>query len=115
MTTRLSMTDIVLLMITILLISLGQIAWGVEFDVRKPKLTEYATKGDGVTDNGNIAKAMALSFLVSTLTGVLGLLMMAENFFFGWVRLLIFAAIFLVARFYLFNSNLKAYFEDIQG
>ena len=115
MTTRLEIVDIVLLMACILCISLGQIAWGFEFDIRKPKITEYATKGDGVTDNGNIAKAMAIGFLVSTLFGVLGLLFMAESYLFGWVRLVALSVGFLVARFYLLHSNLKAYFEDIQG
>jgi hypothetical protein len=43
------------------------------------------------------------------------LLMIAENYLFGWVRLRIFSVIFLIARFYLFNSNLKVYFDDIQG
>jgi hypothetical protein len=107
--------DIALLMLTILFISLGQIAWGFEFDIRKPKITEYATKGDGVTDNGNVAKAMAIGFLVSTLAGVLGLLFMAENYLFGWIRLIALAVGFLAARFYLLDSNLKAYFNEIQG
>lgn len=102
-------------MITILFISLGQIAWGFEFDIRKPKINEYATKGDGVTDNGNIAKAMAVSFLIATLFGVGGMLLMVESYVYGWVRLLAISAVFLAARFYLLNSNLKAYFEDIQG
>ena len=115
MTTRLEFVDIVLLMLCILCISLGQIAWGVEFDIRKPKITEYATKGDGVTDNGNIAKAMGIAFLVSTLFGVIGLLMMADSYAFGWVRLVAFSVVFLLARFYLLHSNLKVYFEDIQG
>jgi hypothetical protein len=115
MTTRLSLLDVVLLMVSILCISLGQIAWGAEFDIRKPKITEYATKGDGVTDNGNIAKAMAVAFLVSTVFGVIGLLLMAESYLFGWVRLVALSVGFLVARFYLLHSNLKAYFEDIQG
>jgi hypothetical protein len=115
MTTRLSLLDVVLLMASILCISLGQIAWGAEFDIRKPKITEYATKGDGVTDNGNIAKAMAVAFLVSTVFGVIGLLLMAESYLFGWVRLVALSVGFLVARFYLLHSNLKAYFEDIQG
>ena len=115
MTTRLSMLDIGMLMITILFISLGQIAWGFEFDIRKPKINEYATKGDGVTDNGNIAKAMAVSFLIATLFGVGGMLRMVESYVYGWVRLLAISAVFLAARFYLLNSNLKAYFEDIQG
>jgi hypothetical protein len=115
MTTRLEFIDIALLMLCILFISLGQIAWGVEFDLRKPRITEYATKGDGVTDNGNIAKAMAIAFLISTLFGVVGLLMIADSYVFGWVRLVVFSLVFLLARFYLLRSNLKAYFEDIQG
>ena len=102
-------------MACILCISLGQIAWGFEFDIRKPKITEYATKGDGVTDNANVAKAMAIAFLVSTLFGIVGLLFMAESYLFGWVRLIALSIGFLVARFYLLRSNLKAYFEDIQG
>ncbi|MBO5736455.1 MAG: hypothetical protein J6S04_01480 [Clostridia bacterium] len=115
MTTPLPLMDVVMLMVCILCVSLGQIAWGFEFDIRKPKITEYATKGDGVTDNGNIAKAMAVSFLVSTLFGIVGLLFMAENYMFGWVRLVALSVGFLLARFYLLHSNLKAYFEDIQG
>lgn len=115
MTTRLQLTDAVMLIATVLCVSLGQIAWGFEFDIRNPKITEYAAKGDGVTDNGNVAKAMAIAFLVATVAGVLGLLFMIEDYFFGWVRLLGIAVLFLIARFYLLHSNLKAYFEDIQG
>ena len=112
---RLDMLEIALLMLSILFISLGQIAWGFEFDIRKPKITEYATKGDGVTDNPNVGKAMAIGFLVSTLAGILGLLFMAENYVFGWVRLIGLSLVFMLARLYLLNSNLKAYFHDIQG
>ncbi|MBR4943657.1 MAG: hypothetical protein IKZ28_06450, partial [Clostridia bacterium] len=115
MTTRLSLFDIGLLTLCILFISLGQVAWGLELDIRNPKITEYATKGDGVTDNGNVAKAMAIAFLVSTVFGLLGLLVISENYLWGWVRLVAFSVAFLIARFYLLNSNLKAYFDDIQG
>ena len=115
MTTRLSLFDVGLLTLCILFISLGQVAWGLELDIRNPKITEYATKGDGVTDNGNVAKAMAIAFLVSTVFGLLGLLVISENYLWGWVRLVAFSVAFLIARFYLLNSNLKAYFDDIQG
>jgi hypothetical protein len=115
MTTRLQILDIVLLMASILCVSLGQIAWGFEFDIRKPKIGDYAAKGDGVTDNGNIAKAMAMAFLVATLFGVVGMLFMAEDYLFGWIRLVAFSVVFMAARFYLLRSNLKAYFDDIQG
>jgi hypothetical protein len=40
---------------------------------------------------------------------------MAENYLFGWIRLIALAVGFLAARFYLLDSNLKAYFNEIQG
>ena len=58
---------------------------------------------------------MAMGFLVATLFGVVGMLFMAENYLFGWIRLVAISAVFMAARFYLLRSNLKAYFEDIQG
>ena len=115
MTTRLKLLEVAMLMICILFVSLGQIAWGFEFDLRKPKIGDYAAKGDGVTDNANIAKAMGVAFLTATLFGIVGLLFMAEDYMFGWVRLLGVALAFMLARFYLLRSNLRAYFEEIQG
>lgn len=114
-TTRLPLIDIIFTMFTILLISVGQIAWSFEFDLRNPKITDYATKGDGVVDNVNIAKAIGVSFVVATLAGLVGLLCLFDQYVFGWVRLLGFALIFLLARLYLLNSNIKVYFNDIQG
>lgn len=114
-TTRLSLTDVLLTVVTILIISVGQIAWSFEFDVRNPKIVEYATKGDGVTDNMNVAKGIAVGFIVSTLAGLLCLILLMDHYWSGWVRLLLIAAVFTLARFYLLRSNLKAYFSDIQG
>ncbi len=114
-TTRLQLVDIVFTMLTILLISVGQIAWSFEFDLRNPRITDYATKGDGVVDNVNVAKAIGISFVVATLAGVVGLLCLVDQYVFGWVRLLGLAFIFLLARLYLLNSNIKVYFNDIQG
>ena len=115
MTTRLKLMEVGMLMLCILFVSLGQIAWGFEFDLRKPKIGDYAAKGDGVTDNANIAKAMGVAFLTATLFGIVGLLFMAEDYMFGWIRLLGVALAFMLARFYLLRSNLRAYFEEIQG
>ncbi len=112
---RIEMLDVVLMSVSILFISIGQAAWGFELDLRKPKIAEYAAKGDAVTDNGNIAKAIGISFLVATLIGLLSLLLLLDAYLSGWIRLLLIASGFLVARLYLFKSNLKAYFNDIQG
>ena len=107
--------DVVFIIITILFISIGQIAWGFEFDLKNPKITEYAAKGDAVTDNANIGKAIAISFIVSTLVGLLSMIMLLDSYFFGWLRILAIAFLFMLARLYLLRSNLKAYFDGIQG
>ncbi len=112
---RIEMMDVILMSCCILFISIGQAAWSFEFDLRKPKITDYAAKGDAVTDNGNVAKAIGNSFLIATLLGLLSLLLLLDAYTYGWIRLVAIAFGFLLARLYLFNSNLKAYFNDIQG
>ncbi len=115
MTTTLGTTNVILLALTILFISIGQIAWNFEFDIRKPKIADYAAKGDGVTDNGNVAKAIAVSFAIATVLGLVSMLLFITDVTLGWVRLTGFAFLFLLARLYLLSSNLKVYFSDIQG
>lgn len=107
--------DVVFIVLTILFISIGQIAWGFEFDLKKPKITEYAAKGDAVTDNSNVGKAIAISFIVSTLAGLASMLFLVDSYFFGWMRILIMASVFMLVRLYLLHSNLRAYFDQIQG
>ena len=112
---RVPIFDVIAIVITIFFISVGQIAWGFELDLRNPKITEYASKGDAVTDNGNVAKAMAIAFLISILVGLLSLILLLDSYVFGWVRILLIAFVFMLARLYLLHSNLKTYFDGIQG
>lgn len=114
-TSKLQTLDVVLMVITLFCISLGQIAWGFELDLKKPKITDYATKGDAVTDNGNIAKAIAIGFVTATLVGILSLIFILDDYQYGWMRLVGISVGFMLARLYLLHSNLKAYFSDIQG
>ncbi len=115
LTTRLSTMDVILMAVSMFCITLGQIAWGFELDIRKPKITDYASKGDAVTDNGNIAKAIAFGFLVSTLVGLLSLILILDAYTYGWIRFVAISVGFMAVRLYLLHSNLKAYFHDIQG
>lgn len=112
---RVPIFDVIAIVITIFFISVGQISWGFELDLRNPKITEYASKGDAVTDNGNVAKAIAIAFLISTLVGLLSLILLLDSYVFGWVRILLIAFVFMLARLYLLHSNLKTYFDGIQG
>lgn len=107
--------DIVLMVATIVFISLGNILWSFQLDITNPKVNDYAVKGDAVIDNPNVAKALAIGFVFSTITGVLSLLLLIDDYKTGWLRIILIAVAFFIARLYLYNSNLKAYFNEIQG
>lgn len=114
-TTTLPTVDIVLMIVAILPISLGNILWSFQLDIMNPKVNDYAVKGDAVVDNPNVAKALVIGFLISTLIGVISLLLLIDDFKTGWIRIIAIAVAFFAARFYLYNSYLKVYFNDIQG
>ncbi len=114
-TTTLSITNIALMVVMMILVSLGNIMWAFQIDICNPKVNDYAVKGDAVVDNPNVAKALVVGFVISTLTGVLTLLLLIDNFTSGWIRAILIALGFFLARLYLYNSHLKVYFNDIQG
>lgn len=115
LSTSLSAADLALMTLLIVLFSMGHIFWSFQMDITKPKIADYITQGDGVVDNPNVAKAIVVGFVTATLVGVLTLLLLIDNYTTGWVRILIIAAGFLAARFYLYRSNLKSYFDEIQA
>ena len=83
-------------------------------DINNPKILDYAMKGNNVVDNANVAKAILVGFAVATITGVLTLLLLNDHLITGWIRLILIALAFLVARLYLLLRNVKVYFNDIQ-
>lgn len=115
LSTSLSATELVLMTLLIVLFSIGHIFWSFELDIRNPKIADYITQGDAVVDNPNVAKAIVMGFVTATLVGVITLLLLIDNYTTGWVRILIIAAAFLAARIYLYRSNLKSYFDEIQA
>lgn len=114
-TTKLSSLNIGLMILTIIPISLANILWSFQIDITNPKVNDYAVKGDAVVDNPNVAKALIIGFVISTIFGILALLLLIDNFITGWIRFILIAVAFFGARLYLYNSNLKAYFNEIQG
>ncbi len=114
-TTNLPPKDIVLMSIIIIPISMGSILWSFQIDITNPKINDYAVKGDAVVDNPNIAKALVIGFLISTLIGVLSLLLLIDDYASGWARIYVIGYGYFLARLYLYQSNLKVYFNDIQG
>ena len=114
-TTTLEVKDILLIAGIILPISLGNILWSFQIDLTNPKINDYAVKGDAVVDNPNIAKALVIGFLISSLFGALNLLLLIDNYATGWARVYGLGYGFFLIRLYLYQRNLKVYFNDIQG
>ena len=113
-TTSLGAIDLILMGILIMLVSMGQIFWSFQLDITNPKINDYVVKG-AVVDNPNVAKAITISFVIATLTGVITLLLLVDHYVTGWIRIFAIAIGFFAARVYLYNSNLKVYFNDIQA
>ena len=114
-TTTLEAKDILLMAGIILPVSLGNVLWSFQIDLLNPKINDYAVKGDAVTDNPNIAKALLVGFLISTLMGVVVLLLLIDKYVSGWVRIYAIGYFYFVARLFLYKKYLKVYFDDIQG
>jgi len=113
-TTTLAARDIILLVVVLILVSVANIFWSFQIDITHPKINDYAVKGDAVVDNPNVAKALGLGFVISTIMGVVTLLLLIDDYVTGWIRIIAIAVAFFAIRLYLYNSNLKTYFNDIQ-
>ena len=111
---NLTTIDLILMVFTILCVSLGTLMWNFELDVYSPKVRDYIVKGDSFTDNPNVSKAVLIGFIVSILAGVISLLLLFDGYISGWIRVILLAVAFIVIRIYLLNTNLKAYFNDMQ-
>lgn len=108
-------TSMWLMLLAVVILNAGLIFWSFEMDILKPNLREYATVGS--TDNlKNFSKSIMIGFIVSVLFTVLSLLFLIDdaNIVWSWGRIIGLSVIFLLARLYLFRSNLNAYFKEIE-
>ena len=113
-TTGISLLNLSLFIVTLLFLGAGMVLWSFQLDVRKPQFLEYASKGSGVVDNPNVGKAALLGFLTATLGGALSLILLYDDYITGWIRIVLLAFAFLVARIFLFYRNLQVYFHEIE-
>ena len=113
-TTAISILNLSLFIVTLLFLAAGMVLWSFQLDVRHPQFHEYASKGSGVVDNPNLGKAALFGFLTATLGGVLSLILLYDDFITGWIRIVLLAFAFLVARAFLFYRNLQVYFHEIE-
>ena len=113
-TTTISPINIALLAILLIVLTTGHILWSFQLDIVNPQILQYATKGNEVINNPNVAKSVVIGFVISLLAGVTILLMFMENYLFGWIRVMLLAFVFAFFRLYLLNNNVKVYFNEIQ-
>ncbi len=113
-TTALSPLNLTLMAVVLLFVTMGHIFWSFQMDINNPRILDYAMKGNNVVDNANVAKAILVGFAVATIAGVLALLLLTDHFITGWIRLIVIAIVFFLARLYLLLRNVKVYFNDIQ-
>ena len=113
-TTTISPINIALLAILLIVLTTSHILWSFQLDIVNPQILQYATKGNEVINNPNVAKSVVIGFVISLLAGVTILLMFMENYLFGWIRVMLLAFAFAFFRLYLLNNNVKVYFNEIQ-
>ena len=112
--TNLTNMNLILMFFAVLIMNFAHILWSVQIDINHPKINEYSMKGDGVVDNGNIAKSMIIGFVVGALAATVCLLLLYDSYVSGWVRFYFIIVAYFAARLFLFMRNLKIYFMEIE-
>ncbi len=105
--------DIWLTFLTVILVNSGHILWSFQIDLLAPKLSDYASTGS-LSNNSNISKSIVIGIVLSLLFGAGAALMLIEDYTTGWIRIVLLAIAFFVARLYLFKNHVKYYFDDIE-
>ncbi len=107
--------SIIFCFIAFVLIDIGHIFWSFQLDIRNPSMREYAAMGHNVNNNKNANNAVTYGFVIALLSGVL---VFGYSFFRGkviaYIVLIAISLVFAFVRAYLFDLNLKCYFEDME-
>jgi hypothetical protein len=104
-----------LMMVAVILINAGLVLWSFQIDIMNPHLREYASNNDTSTVN-NAAQSIKIGLIITVLYTALTVLFLmdGDNVVWQWFRIIGIAAVFLIARFYMFRSYLKNVFPDIE-
>ncbi len=108
-----SALDIWLMFAVVILVNAGHILWSFQIDLMNPKLSDFAATAS-LSNNENISKSIVIGLIVSLLFGGIAAFMLIENYVTGWIRIVLIAVVFFVARLYLFSNYLKVYFSEIE-
>jgi len=102
-----------LIFLLLLFVDGGHILWSFQIDLLNPKLREYATTGS-LQDNKNGGSSILAGLIISFIIAVVAFFSLREGYAFGWCRIIPLVVGFFVLRLYLFQVNLKVYFQRIE-
>ena len=108
-----SATDDIFIILFIVFVYLSHLIWSSEMDIMNPKNAEYQTTG-GAQYNPNEIRSSIYVFVMSAIFSAL-------TFFFldkvgsPWIRLTVFAALFLALRGWLYVNKVKLFFTEKQA
>jgi len=107
---------LLLMMVAVIFMNVGLIFWSFQIDMLNPALSEYASTGGGSGHLKNYSSSLMSGFIWSVLFAILSVVFLLDNAnpFWSWGRIMGLATVFLGCRFFLFRSNLKAYFKEIE-
>lgn len=105
--------SIFILFITFLFANTAHMFWSLQIDVLHPYLTEYASSGN-IRDNKNIGTCLLIGLAIAVVVAVIGYFCFQGMNIINMLKLPLIAGLFFVLRLYLFQINLKTYFDKIQ-
>lgn len=92
-------------------IYIGHLLYSAELDILNPQILEFATIGNH-SYNKNETKSNLAAIILSALFTLLTYFFISENPDIVWVKLLLFAMIYLILRIYLYSSKIKIYYKE---
>ncbi|MCK7484881.1 MAG: hypothetical protein MZU97_04535 [Bacillus subtilis] len=98
--------DIWLTFLTVILVNSGHILWSFQIDLLAPKLSDYASTGS-LSNNSNISKSIVIGIVKLSLQvrAPARPLMLIEDYTTGWIRIVLLAIVFFLARLYLLRTT----------
>ena len=112
-TSKFNALSIIILFVTFLLANTAHMFWSLQEDLLHPYLVEYASSGN-LRDNKNIGKCVLIGLVISILVAFIGFFCFQGMNTLKMLKLPLIAGLFFALRVYLFQINLKTYFNKIQ-
>ena len=112
-TSSFSSLSLLAMFFTFVFVNTAHMFWSLQIDLLHPRLTEYASSGN-MRDNKNIGTCILIGVLISIVVAVLAYFCFKGVNIINILKLPLIAGLFFALRLYLFQVNLKVYFNKIQ-